>query len=164
MKSKISLDKLSMKNNKHISEIIKIFQDNDDLYTAHKLCKEVMKKIIDDKDCLHKIIEHNLLQPDFLKRKRHYPTLSLNVYKNKLINIVINIYPELPPGSTKDVSYHSIHHHGNLLLSTIALSGPGYSSIVFGKNFFVPDKDKSYKMETHENKKQANHLKDHTYH
>ena len=140
-----------MKNNKHISEIIKNFQDNDDLYTAHNLSKEVMKKIIDDQDCLHKIIEHNLLQPAFFNKKRHYPTMSLNVYKNELIDIVINIYPELPSGSTKDVSFQSIHHHGNLMLSTIALSGPGYSSIVFEKKFFVSDKDKSYKMEAQEN-------------
>ncbi|SVD79629.1 uncharacterized protein METZ01_LOCUS432483, partial [marine metagenome] len=72
-----------------------------------------MKKIIDDKDCLHKIIEHNLLQPAFLNKKRHYPTMSLNVYKNELIDIVINIYPELPSRSTKDISFQSIHHHGN---------------------------------------------------
>ena len=139
-----------MKNNNYIKQIIKIFDNNQDLRIAHKKSEDIMKQIVEDKNSINEIVEFNLSQPDFWFKKRHYPTLALSVFTNELIDIVINIYPALPNGDL-NTSFQSIHHHGNLMLSTIGLSGPGYSSISFKKDFVINKNNNACKMEIAEN-------------
>lgn len=139
-----------MINNIFLKQIINIFENTEDVRFAHKRAEEIMKKIAEDKSSINEIIEYNLSKPNFWLKKRHYPTLSLDVFKNDFLEIVINIYPNLP-NEDVNTSFQSIHHHGNLMLSTIGISGPGYSSISFKKNFSINKDNNSCFMEIESN-------------
>lgn len=127
-----------MKSTKYIKEIIAIFKRNEDLYNAHKETSHIFKKMVSDDDFLRSVVNYNLNDSTFLNRTQDYPTLSLPIYKDDLIEVLINVFPNLPSRS-QNVSFQSIHHHGNLMLSTIGISGPGYETLLFNKDFIIEE-------------------------
>ena len=136
-----------MKENKYIKEIIFVFsKHNNNRYECHKLAAEILKRAAADTFFLFEVIRHNLSDPEFLKKKRHYSTLALPIITTPDFNMVINIFPPLPDRRT-DISFQSIHQHGNLLLTTAAVFGPGYESIVYKKNYTIDPATFITKME-----------------
>lgn len=136
-----------MKENKYVQEIVSVFNNhNNDRYKCHELLQKILKKAAADSLFLYDVIRHNLNSPEFIEKKRHYSTLALPVIATPDFNIVINIFPPLPDRTT-NISFQSIHHHGNLLLTTAALFGPGYESIVFKKNYTIDKESYLTKME-----------------
>ncbi len=134
-----------MKNNPELQKIIKIFNSSD-RYEAHRQVAPLLQKIAADKIFLFETVKYNLSNPDYLKRNRHYPTLSMEIFENENFNMVANLWLPLPDKAT-NASFQSIHHHGNLILSTISAFGPGYDSIVFKKGFQIDYKTEEVKME-----------------
>jgi hypothetical protein len=124
-----------MINNVRIQKLISAFK-SEDYYQSHKDITEILKSLVLDNVFLFEIIRYNLSKPDFLRRKRHYPTLSMVIAENENFSFVANLWLPLPNKET-DTSFQSIHHHGNLLLSTISAYGPGYNSILFKKGFKI---------------------------
>ncbi|MCS7078307.1 MAG: hypothetical protein NZ455_16460 [Bacteroidia bacterium] len=120
--------------NKYIQQIKDIFEQEKDRYAAHKTIQPIMAKLTQDKQFLHDIIKKSLSDPEFIAKVRHYPTLSMYIYKDKNIDMNAHIFMPLPDQNT-DITFQSIHHHGNLLLTTAAAFGPGYESILFKKGF-----------------------------
>ena len=136
-----------MKENKYIKEITSVFQiHNNDRYECHKIAKDILKRAAADKEFLFEIIRYNLSDPEFVQKKRHYSTLSLPIINTPDFNMVINVFPPLPDRRT-DISFQSIHQHGNLLLTTASVFGPGYESIVYKKNYGIDPATFITKME-----------------
>ena len=121
---------------KGIDEIADLFNNSRSMDDAHEKARSILAEWVKDPEFIFSVIRQNLSDPSYLKKKRHYPTLALEVYKNDLIDIVINIFPSLPNKRT-NLSFQSIHHHGSLKLSTIGLSGPGYSSCLFKGGYSI---------------------------
>ena len=119
-----------------IDKIANHFKTSKNFDGAHELSIPVLKDLVKDKDFLFDVVRKNLSNPEFLKKTRHYPTLAMEVFKNDIVDMVINIFPSLPDQRT-DISFQSIHHHGSLKLSTVGLSGPGYSSCIFKKGYAI---------------------------
>lgn len=119
-----------------VQRIVRNFSGVSNFNEAHKKSESILLSMVEDKNFLFDIIRKNLSNPEYLKRKRHYPTLAMDVFKNDVIDMVINIFPCLPDGR-EDVSFQSIHHHGSLKLSTIGLSGPGYRSMIFKPDYSI---------------------------
>ena len=132
--------------NELTNEIREIFAKQKDRYLAHKMCKPILEKMANSIDVLQDIIKENLSSPDFLLKRRHYSTLSMNIFESPEFSFVMNIFPPLPDRNT-EVSFQSIHHHGSLLLSTVSAFGPGYESIVFKQNFEIDFKTGITNME-----------------
>lgn len=121
--------------------LVKIFNENPDRRVAHELSLPVLKQLAGDKNYLFRIIRENLSDPAFLNARRDYSKLlKFYVSCEKEFTLVINIFPPNPFNNSK-LSVKSIHHHQNLLLTTITFLGAGYDSILFKKNFSI-DKDK----------------------
>jgi len=142
------------KLNQHLSNISSIFKNEKDRYQAHKKAAPILKEMVADREILFDIFRKNLSDDAFINKVRHYPTLAFDVYQDKNVSISGNCFMPLPDRSG-ELSFQSIHHHGKLLLSTVAAFGPGYESIVFKKGFKI-DKDaqtaemgieKSYRFE-----------------
>ena len=130
-----------MENNKYVKEIVNIFDQENNLKQAHQKSKIVLEKMVQDSSFLFEVIKNNLGDPNYLKKSLHYPTLSLSILKNEIVDILINIFPNLPNQDT-NTSHHSIHHHGNLMLSTIGISGPGYYTMIFNDNYKITSSGK----------------------
>ena len=135
-----------MKNLKdYLESILQIFKDGEDMLENHRKVEPILKEMASDTKVLYEIIRKNLSNPDYLKRTRHYSTLAMDIVENSDLSFVVNIFPALPDKNT-DISFQSIHHHGYMLLSTVAAFGPGYKAITFSKNFEIDKKTGETKM------------------
>jgi hypothetical protein len=133
------------KLSEYLSEIETIFDRGNNMFENHEAIKPILQKMAADINVLYEIIVKNLSNPIFLDRLRHYSTLALDIFENPNYTFVVNIFPCLPNKST-DTSFQSVHHHGNLLLSTVAAFGPGYSAITFKPDYIIDAVSKETKM------------------
>ena len=108
----------------YIAELRSIFS-RPDLYEAHEECVPVMDAMARDPAFFFGVIRKCLSDPEYLNRIRHYPTLAFPIEENEDFTFVANVFLPLPDGN-RDLSFQSIHHHGQLLLTTISASGAGY--------------------------------------
>jgi hypothetical protein len=130
----------------YISELTRIFSRHCDRYTAHSLSLPVMQQMAADNNFLHAAIKWNFSDPRFLSAPRDFSKLlKLYIFRNKDFELVMNIFPPDPFGG-KGTSVKSIHHHKNLLLTTVTLFGNGYETILFKPDFSV-DKDKTVNLQ-----------------
>lgn len=132
--------------NHYTSAIAKIFAEEKDRYKAHKLATPLLAEMATHKEVLFDIYRKNLADPEFIAKVRHYPTLAFEIYLDQNIGMNANVFMPLPDQST-DLSFQSIHHHGKLLLSTVAAEGPGYESILFKKGFSIDPATQTASME-----------------
>ena len=129
-----------------VDELKQIFANNANRYEAHVKCKPVLEKMASSKEFLFEVIKFNLSNTVFLQRKRSYSTLSMSICESNEFSFVVNIFPPLPDRAT-DISFQSIHHHGSLILCTVAAFGPGYESILFKKGYNIDKTTGETKME-----------------
>ncbi|MET0636017.1 MAG: hypothetical protein ABWZ25_08300 [Chitinophagaceae bacterium] len=122
------------KLDEYIKEIAGIFAGEPNRYKAHEKATPVLLAMGRDREVLFDVFRKNLSDPAFINKERHYPTLAFDIFQDDNVGISGNCFMPLPDRST-DLSFQSIHHHGKLLLSTVAAFGPGYHSIVFKKGF-----------------------------
>jgi hypothetical protein len=135
-----------MKLDTYVKEIAAIFKNERDRYKAHEKATPVLKAMGADKEVLYDVFRMNLSNEDFIKKSRHYPTIGFDIYKDENIGISGNCFMPLPDRSG-DLSFQSIHHHGKLLLTTVAAFGPGYQSILFKKGFEIDVKNQTAHMQ-----------------
>lgn len=132
--------------NTYIQKIADIFKNTQDRYAAHKAIKPIMAEMINNREVLYDIMRKNLSDDTFIHKVRHYPTLSMPIYKDENIDMNAHIFMPLPDANT-DITFQSIHHHGNLLLTTAAAFGVGYESILFKKGFLLDKNTQIARME-----------------
>jgi hypothetical protein len=134
------------KLNQYLVPIAEIFGKEKDRYVAHSKATPILKEMGVDKEVLFDIFKKNLSNDSFLRKMRHYPTLSFDIYQDKNVGISGNCFMPLPDRSA-GLSFQSIHHHGKLLLTTAAVFGPGYESILFKKGFEIDKETLTAHME-----------------
>lgn len=125
--------------NHYVTEIASIFRNEKDRYKAHQQAIPVLKAMGAEKEVLFDVFRKSLSDDEFISKSRHYPTLAFEIYQDKNVGISGNCFMPVPDRRT-DLSVVSIHHHGKLLLTTVAAFGPGYHSLLFRKGFSI-DKD-----------------------
>ncbi len=119
----------------HVEELRSIFS-RPDLYEAHEECMPVMGAMARDRAFFLGVIRKCLSDADYLAQVRHYPTLAFPIEENEDFTLVANVFLPLPDGN-RDLSFQSIHHHGQLLLTTISAFGAGYESIIFRPGYAI---------------------------
>ena len=124
----------------YIQRLRECFLENEsDRYAAHTQSREFLLEMARDQRILHEIIKKNLSNLQFLQKTRHYSTLAMTIHEDSEFSVMLNIYPPLPDRRS-DTSFQSVHHHGNLILTSVAAFGPGYSSLLFKRGFQIdPD-------------------------
>lgn len=132
--------------NTYIKPIADIFQTHQDRYAAHKAIQPIMAEMTQNREVLYDIIRKNLSEDSFIHKIRHYPTLSMHIYHDENIDMNAHIFMPLPDKNT-DITFQSIHHHGNLLLTTAAAFGEGYESVLFKKGFVLDSATQIAQME-----------------
>jgi hypothetical protein len=142
------MDKLSH----YVKEIASIFKSEKDRYKAHEKATPVLRQMGADREVLFDIIRQNLSDEKFITKPRHYPTVAFEIYQDDNVGISGNCFLPLPDRSG-DLSFQSIHHHGKLLLTTVAAFGPGYTSILFNKGFEINKQDNTARMKIVKNYK-----------
>jgi hypothetical protein len=89
-------------------------------------------------------LERHLRAPGALNQK-HYPVVGFNAELNPHFGLAVNCWIPLPDRRA-DVSTKAIHHHGDMLLSTVNAFGPGYEHWTFTRPEAVDEGSERYEM------------------
>jgi hypothetical protein len=134
------------KLNYYTSKIAGIFKDEKDRYKAHEKAAPVLKAMGADQEVLFDVFRQSLSDPEFINKDRHYPTVAFEIYQDANVGISGNCFMPVPD-RREDLTIVSIHHHGKLLLTTVAAFGPGYHSTLFKKGFTFDKNTMDAKLE-----------------
>ena len=129
----------------YVAQLKAVFAGRD-RYAAHAAAAPVLRSMTHDPHVLHEILKLNLAKPEFLGRKRHHPIIGFTAEENRTFTLMASCFPPLPDRAA-DVSHQTIHHHGDLLLTTAAAHGSGYDSILFRKGWEIDPSSKLARME-----------------
>lgn len=120
------------------------FGDGRDKYAAHERARPVLLDMAASPDVLTAILDRHLADADALT-VRHYPVVSLDIETNAHFGLVANCWIPLPDRDT-NMSTKAIHHHGQMLLTTVTAFGPGYEHWLFTTPELVDPIDGVYAM------------------
>jgi hypothetical protein len=134
------------KLNYYTSRIAAIFKEEKDRYKAHEKATPVLLEMGADREVLFDVFRQSLSDPEFIKKNRHYPTVAFEIFQDANVGISGNCFMPVPD-RREDLTIVSIHHHGKLLLTTVAAFGPGYHSTLFKKGFTFDKTSTDAKLE-----------------
>ena len=129
----------------YIDSLKKIFATAPNKHEANYRSQAVLEDMSCDPGFFTSILEKHLQTPGSLNTK-HYPVVGIDIELNHLFGLVANCWIPLPNRAT-DVSTKAIHHHGDMLLSTVTAFGPGYEHWTFKNPVVVDLEAESYSVE-----------------
>ena len=125
--------------NYYIETINDIFKKENNRYKAHEQCRPILLEMAQNQSILFEIIKKNIEKPNFFLQKRINPVIALDIEINETVSFIAHCWMPLP-NKRNDITHQSIHHHGKLLLTSVAAYGPGYESIIFKKEYSIDKK------------------------
>lgn len=134
---------------KYTEALTKIFRQASDKHKANDMSRAVLEDMSGDDNFLTEALHQHIGKTGSLNTK-HYPTVGLDIELNPYYGLVVNCWIPLPDQST-DVSTKSIHHHGDMLLSTVTGFGTGYEHYTFTKPQVVDLEKDRFSMKLIEN-------------
>jgi hypothetical protein len=114
---------------KYVGALEEVFKRAPDKHEANYRSRALLEEMAGDRAFFAEALERHLRAPGSLSA-RHYPVVGLNIELNPYFGLVANCWIPLPDRRT-DVLTKAIHHHGNMLLSTVTAFGPGYEHWTF---------------------------------
>lgn len=96
---------------------------------AHHQARPLLEQASREPQLLSDALTRYLSAPESLNRK-NYPVVAVPVASTPHFELVLNCWIPLPDRRT-DITTKAIHHHGDLLLSTTNVFGPGYEHWLF---------------------------------
>lgn len=129
---------------KYVGALGQIFRAAPDKHEANRRSRAVLEDMSGDPAFLTDALAAHLRAPGSLNQK-HYPVVGFNVDLNPQFGLVVNCWIPLPDRKS-DVSTKAIHHHGDMLLSTVNAFGPGYEHWTFTRPQLVDPSAERYEM------------------
>jgi len=124
----------------YTQRLTEIFRGAPNKHEAHYRSREVLKEMAACGSALRAILERHLDRPGILNT-RHYPVIGVDIELNAYYGLVANCWIPLP-GRRTDITTKAIHHHGEMLLTTVTTFGPGYEQLTFTRPEVVdPDSE-----------------------
>lgn len=115
--------------NTYLHVLRTIFEETRDKHEANRLSAKVLEEMSADRRFLTEVLRKHISRPANLNTL-HYPVVGIDIDLNEHFGLVANCWIPLPDRST-NMSTKSIHHHGDMLLSTVTAFGPGYEHWMF---------------------------------
>lgn len=129
---------------RYIEALKEIFAKASDKHEANYQSRAILEEMSGDSTFFTAVLRKHLTTPDSLNTK-HYPVVSLDVELNHLFGLVANCWIPLPDRAA-DVSTKAIHHHGNMLLSSVTAFGPGYEHWTFKRPLELDARSETYSL------------------
>jgi hypothetical protein len=105
------------------------FSRTRDKHAAHRRIVPILQDLAARKEVLPAILARHVARPGVLN-SHHYPVVSCDIAHEPHFGLVANCWIPLPNRET-DLSTKAIHHHGDMLLTTVTAFGPGYEHWTF---------------------------------
>jgi hypothetical protein len=112
-----------------VSDLVGVFRASPTKQEAHRRSAPILEQLSRSPEFMTAMIEQYLRAPQSLDRG-NYPVVAMEVVTNPWFSLTANCWIPLPDRNT-NMSTKAIHHHGNLLLTTVTLFGPGYEHWTF---------------------------------
>jgi hypothetical protein len=128
-----------------VSELVDIFRTSASKHEANARSTPVMEQISRRPEFIGAMLDRYLRTPGSLDRG-NYPVVGIEVDLNPWFGLSANCWIPLPDRNT-NLSTKAIHHHGNLLLTTATLFGPGYEHWTFTTPVEIEADRGLYRME-----------------
>jgi hypothetical protein len=109
--------------------ITDVFRTTPDKRRTHERCRSILQELAADPAFLTGTLVRYLRTPGVLNRN-HYPVITINLELNAYFGMDVNTWIPLPDRST-NLTTKAIHHHGNMLLTTVTSFGSGYEHWTF---------------------------------
>ncbi|HKP44991.1 MAG TPA: hypothetical protein VJT50_00200 [Pyrinomonadaceae bacterium] len=129
---------------KYIESLNKVFAGAPNKHEANYRSREILEEMSHDPAFFTTALQKHLQKPDSLNTK-HYPVVGIDIELNHLFGLVANCWIPLPDKAT-DISTKAIHHHGDMLLSTVTAFGPGYEHWTFKRPEPIDEESESYSL------------------
>lgn len=128
----------------YLDALDRIFKSAKDKHAANQLSRSVLEEMSGDAACFTEILERHLRKPGSFDT-RHYPVVGIEVELNPWYSLQANCWIPLP-GHEANISTKSIHHHGDLLLSTVTAFGSGYEHWTFTTPELIDPENELYDL------------------
>lgn len=126
-----------LKNHPFVQQVIELNKQIDDRSALHKAVGEILMKMGNDSEFLKLVIRRNFDDPGYLAQKwSQYNIPFLYIYENEDLVLKIHFFAAHKTHQ-KGLAAHCIHHHNNYILTTAAILGSGYETMLFDKNVKV---------------------------
>ena len=110
-------------------DLLAVFRRSKTKYEANDLAKPILEQVSRDPSFITAVLEQYVATAGSLDKK-NYPVVSIKLALNPHFSLVANCWIPLASRET-NLSTKAIHHHGDLLLSTATIFGPGYEHWMF---------------------------------
>lgn len=120
---------MTTRREKYISELKEIFANAKDKHEANYRSASLLTEMSGDVGFFTEVLQRHLEKPESLNTL-HYPVVGLDIELNEYFGLVANCWIPLP-NRAADVSTKAIHHHGDMLLTTVTAFGTGYEHWTF---------------------------------
>jgi hypothetical protein len=124
------------------------FGNGRDKYAGHDRARQVLQDMAASPGVFTEILKRHLARPDAFTAG-HYPVVSIDIELNATFGLVANCWIPLPDANT-DMSTKAIHHHGEMLLTTVTSFGPGYEHWQFTTPELLDASSELYSMRLRE--------------
>lgn len=139
----------------YVSRLTAIFRKSSCKREAHMKSRGVMAEMSRDDRLLKNILQEHLATPHSLN-STNYPFLILNIEENPFYTLAAHCWIPLPDRKT-NISARAVHHHGDILLTSTTLFGPGYEHWIFSKPIKVDSQREIFSLQLLERQIHALH-------
>jgi hypothetical protein len=118
-----------MRLDDYVRALERIFRLHDDGREAHQRSRGVLADLASDAAAIREGLARHLLRQERLLMPSH-PALLLQLEKNERFILSLNCFfphPERRP----DVTWNGVHHHLDIVLTSVTCFGPGYEHLAF---------------------------------
>ncbi|MDI1235308.1 MAG: hypothetical protein PSX81_13585 [bacterium] len=123
-----------LENHPYIQQIIALEKQYEDRTELHKKVGGLLQKMGADDAFIKLVIKRNFEDDGFLKQEwSEYNIPYFFIYETADINVKIHFFPAMEH-YVKGTAAHCIHHHNNYILTTAAIFGSGYETMLFDKH------------------------------
>jgi hypothetical protein len=129
---------------RYVGALAEVFRAAPDKHEANQRSRALLEDMSGDAEFLTDALARQLRAPGSFNSK-HYPVVGFNLDLNPQFGLVVNCWIPLP-GRQAGISTKPIHHHGDMLLSTVNAFGPGYEHWTFTRPQLVDEAGERYEM------------------
>lgn len=118
----------------HIRQILELNRIHEDRRVLHEQAGPFLHQMGSDTEFLKRVLQRNLDDDGYLNQTwSQYNIPFLYIFENEDLVMKIHFFAAHPTHA-KGIAAHCIHHHNNYILTTAAILGSGYETMLFDKN------------------------------
>ena len=129
-----------------LQTIVNNFLSTENKYEAHLKSYPILHRLSEDDEVIQEVIRRNIDNDVAFTKSNCTPDFQLTLIDTPHCFLFVNFFG---PNAEKrtDISYSTMHHHDDYLLSTINAKGKGYTSLIFKQGYEIDRDNMTAKIE-----------------